>query len=120
MKTCFELLPMADGQKSYYGKAKVIQNDNVVYLLSYNTIVCSITFNGKDPTFDGNNVTFKKHWSGYSSTTQKHINSFRTCYGLPKISKKEWLNGTTTNENNTDMTWKDSLRAMYSRRNNKY
>lgn len=67
-------------QKSYYGKAKVIYNDNgSVSLKSYDTIVCTIK--------DGN---FVKLWDGYSATTMKHINDFRMMFNLPTLNKKEW------------------------------
>lgn len=68
-------------QKSYYGKAKVIETDNKVQLQSYQTIVCEID---KD-----NN--FIRLWNGYSVTTMKHINDFRMAFGFDSLSKKEWL-----------------------------
>ena len=117
MKTMFELSPMADNRKSYYGKAKIIQDGNRAALLSYNTIVCEIIFPGNVPTFDGNGITFRRLWNGYSATTQRHINSFRNCYGLAGIGKQEWL-ALPINGSNS-MTWQDSLRTMYARRNNK-
>lgn len=35
-------LPYYDGRKSFYGKAKVIEDDKRISLKSYNTIVCYI------------------------------------------------------------------------------
>lgn len=35
-------LPCYDGRKSFYGKAKVIEDDKRISLKSYNTIVCYI------------------------------------------------------------------------------
>lgn len=67
-------------QKSYYGKAQVIYNDDgSVSLKSYDTIVCMIK--------DGD---FVKLWDGYSATTMKHINDFRMMFNLPTLNKKEW------------------------------
>jgi hypothetical protein len=77
MKT-FELIPTRN--KSYYGKAKVIQvNENLIQLQSYNTIVCEID-NGK----------FKRLWSGYSATTMKHINDFLNLYNIDGGGKSWW------------------------------
>lgn len=68
-------------QKSYYGKAQVILDDNGnLQLKSYNTIVCYI---------DRYN-NFHKTWNGYSNTTAKHINDFRKLNGLEPINKKVW------------------------------
>lgn len=68
-------------QKSFYGKAVIIDTIGAIQLRSYNTIVCEI-----DKATD----TFVRMWRGYSATTMKHINAFRETYGYPKLSKKEW------------------------------
>lgn len=61
-------------------RARVYECDNNVDLLeSYSTIVAS---------YDG---AFRKHWQGYSATTMKHINIFRAWYGLPSLSKHDWV-----------------------------
>lgn len=70
-------------QGSYYGKAKIITQNNIVYLKSYETIVCA---------YDQENNIFIRFWSGYSITIMKHINDFRKLFGLSGMSKKEWLN----------------------------
>lgn len=70
----------AYNQKSYYGKAIVIETETEnIYLKSYNTIVCGIV--------DG---VFVRFWDGYSVTTQKHINDFRYMNGLSSMGKSEW------------------------------
>jgi len=69
----------ATRQKSYYGKAKVIEENGKTSLVSYSTKVCEIE-NGR----------FVRLWGGYSRTTANHINDFRRLYGLPTLSKKEW------------------------------
>ena len=68
-------------QKSFYGKAKVVMDGEKAYLQSYNTFVCCM---------DENNQ-FHRLWSGWSATTARHVNAFRSAYGLQMISKKEWL-----------------------------
>ena len=73
----------ATTQKSYYGKASILENEKVIALKSYNTIVCFIEKETGD---------FKKSWSGWSSTTAKHVNDFRILQGLNKINKKQWEN----------------------------
>lgn len=72
----------AFNQKSYYGKAKVITTEKARYLLSYDTIICRLSFGGE----------FRKLWEGWSATTAKHINDFMrfTRFGRG-FSKKEWL-----------------------------
>lgn len=50
-----------------------------VKIYSYNTLVAVIE-NGK----------FIRKWSGYSSTTIKHINQVLVTLDMPKISKKDW------------------------------
>lgn len=70
-----------DFTKKFYGKAKIIEFNGVLYLKSYKTIVCAIS--GND---------FIKFWDDYSATTQKHINAFRALYGLNSIGKKDYLN----------------------------
>lgn len=70
----FELKPIST-QKSFYGKAQVIKVNGWTFLKSYQTIVCGVdSANG-----------FHRFWDGYSSTTMKHISSFRG-----GMSKKEW------------------------------
>lgn len=68
-------------QKSFYGKAKVVMDGGKAYLQSYNTFVCCMDENGQ----------FHRLWSGWSATTARHINAFRSAYGLQMISKKEWI-----------------------------
>jgi hypothetical protein len=63
-----ELSPLNSNRKSFYGKAKVlIQDDGTIQLQSYNTIVCEIdTYNN-----------FNMLWDGKSNTTTRHINEFK-------------------------------------------
>ena len=74
----------ARNQKSYYGKALVIENDKNIKLQSYETIVA--VFNKKT------NVLKINGW--YSMTTSKHINDFAKMCGYYKsLSKKEIKDG---------------------------
>lgn len=92
-------------QKSYYGKAMVIEDNNKVQLKSYDTIVCEID--------DGGN--FVKLWNGYSVTTMKHVNDFRKLFNLETLNKKAWDNLPCENKkkykivfSNGFVTWKTS------------
>lgn len=76
-----ELLPN-NGQKLFGGKAVIVKSEHLDVLYSYRTPVAMIIRNG------GSN--FVRLWDGYSSTTMRHINTFRSIYGLDAISKKEW------------------------------
>lgn len=78
MNTSYNLIPTR--QKSYYGKAKVIEGGGVYSLQSYETIVCRFDVNGG----------FVRLWGGWSATTAKHVNDFRNLFGLPALSKREW------------------------------
>lgn len=76
----FELKPVYDKAKSFYGKAFVIENDNGdIELRSYDTIVARIR-NGK----------FQRLWNDYSVTTMRHINSFIETYGINGGGKAWW------------------------------
>lgn len=80
MKT-FELTP-TNGRKSFYGKARVIEENGVSQLESYDTIVAE--YNPR-----GNKV---RVFGYYSPTTATHINAFLNYYGFDSCSKKELEN----------------------------
>lgn len=62
-----ELTAQYDTRASFYGKAKVIYQDNgIIQLQSYDTIVCETDNNGN----------FKMLWNGKSQTTNRHIKEF--------------------------------------------
>lgn len=65
-------------RKSFYGKMKVIERDREKLLQSYNTIVCKLDSCGN----------FKRLWSGWSATTQRHVNAFVDYYGMPELGGK--------------------------------
>ncbi len=65
-------LPCYNGRKSFYGKAKVIEQNGEKILLSYNTKVCKIDRNGN----------FVMLWDGKTNTTCCHIKSFKIHFGI--------------------------------------
>ena len=71
-----ELKPLYS-QKSFYGKALVIDEKGVKTLQSYQTKVCRIDEKGN----------FERLWNGYSVTTMKHIHAFRLACGLQGMNK---------------------------------
>ena len=98
-----------NGRKSYYGKAVLTVDGGLVTLYSYDTPVAEIIGD-----------TFNRLWDGYSTTTMKHVNTFRHAYGLNSIGKSEW-NALPVKKiekrNGPDMTPAESYRAMIARRN---
>ena len=84
----WEILPNGCGrnQKSFYGKARCLMTEKGWYLLSYDTIVCSLHAN--DDTGEIN--VFRRYWTDYSATTAKHINAFLHNFNLRGLNKKEW------------------------------
>ena len=77
----FELTP-TNGRKSFNGKARVIEENGVSKLLSYDTFVAEF-----------NHAENKMKVNGYfSPTTATHINSFLNYYGFDTCSKKELEN----------------------------
>ena len=75
----------ATTQKSYYGKAVIIEEKDdfsgETLLKSYETIVCKVTAGG----------VFVKLWNGYSRTTMNHVNDFRRLFGMPTLNKSAWM-----------------------------
>lgn len=68
----YELTPMKDRRKSFYGKAKVIEHDNgTIQLQSYDTIVCEIV-----------GGVFRMLWDGRTQTTTRHINEFKYQFNI--------------------------------------
>lgn len=75
-------LPVMQGRvKSFYGKAKVIEEDNGEKVLqSYNTKVCKITSSGE----------VVRMWAGYSVTTMRHVNNFLIFFNVDGGGKSWW------------------------------
>lgn len=75
-----ELTPL--NRKSFYDKAKMINESGVIKLKSYDTIVAQYDPQTKKVTVNG--------W--YSTTTARHINAFLVHFGFNKMSKAEMQN----------------------------
>lgn len=73
----YNLEPIYDTRKSFYGKAKIVIYNNIIDLISYNTVVARIE-DGKIKVFG---------W--YSQTTARHINEFLKQNGFKSMTKKE-------------------------------
>ena len=72
-----ELRPIYCRQKSFYGKAKIIRENGIIKLKSYDTIIAEIK-NGK------------LHINGfYSATSTKHLTEFVRQNGFKTGTKKE-------------------------------
>ena len=103
-------LPVMQGrEKSFYGKARIIETENGEKVLqSYNTFVCRITAAGR----------FVRMWGGYSATTMRHVNSFLSFYDMNGGGKSWWDMQPVETEKPkaADMTPAESLKAMYYRR----
>ena len=78
-KRIYELHPVFDGAKSFYGKATIRTEGDDIILRSYNTDVAKISC-GK----------FIRLWSGYSATTMRHVAEFHKQAGLGGIGKADW------------------------------
>ena len=74
-----ELLPYYDSAKSFYGKAKVIEVENDVFLISYDTIVA----------FFNRDAKVAQVYGTYSATTLRHIKEFLKQSGFKAESKKQ-------------------------------
>lgn len=74
-----ELCPYYDSAQSFYGKAKVFEIENDVYLMSYDTIVASYNRKHRIP------IVFDT----YSATTLRHIKEFLKQNGFKAENKKQ-------------------------------
>jgi hypothetical protein len=74
-----ELCPYYDSAKSFYGKAKVIEIENDVFLMSYDTIVA----------FFNRDAKVAQVYGTYSATTLRHIKEFLKQSGFKAESKKQ-------------------------------
>ena len=76
----YNLEPVHDSAKSFYGKAVVTEyNDRYSILKSYDTDVAAIK--------DGE---FIRLWNGYSVTTMRHINEYIAQNGIEGGGKAWW------------------------------
>lgn len=80
-----ELTPVISGRKSFYGKAKVINDhaSGVLFLESYNTTIGVIK--------DG---VFYRTWDGESETSARHATDFAYQYGAKNAGNGlKWWRG---------------------------
>lgn len=66
--------------EGFNGRALVIPVENGYILQSYYTKVAVIR-----------NGEFFRTWEGFSVTTLKHVNAFRSFAGMQALSKREWI-----------------------------
>lgn len=74
-----ELCPYYDSAQSFYGKAKVIEIENDVFLISYDTIVA----------FYNRETKIAEVVDTYSATTLRHIKEFLRQNGFKAETKKQ-------------------------------
>lgn len=74
-----ELCPYYDNTQSFYGKAKVIEIENDVFLVSYDTIVA----------FYNRETKIAEVVDTYSATTLRHIKEFLRQNGFKAETKKQ-------------------------------
>lgn len=74
-----ELCPCYDSAKSFYGKAKVFEIGNDVFLMSYDTIVACYNRGAR----------FAQVFDTYSATTLRHIKEFLRQSGFKAETKKQ-------------------------------
>lgn len=74
-----ELCPHYDSAQSFYGKAKVFEIENDVFLMSYDTIVA----------FFNRDTKIAKVMDTYSATTLRHIKEFLRQSGFKAENKKQ-------------------------------
>lgn len=74
-----ELSPCYDSAQSFYGKAKVFEIENDVFLMSYDTIVA----------FYNRETKIAKVVGTYSATTLRHIKEFLKQNGFKAETKKQ-------------------------------
>jgi hypothetical protein len=77
--TMMELCPYYDSAKSFYGKAKVFEIENDVFLVSYDTVVA----------FYNRDTKIVQVYDTYSATTLRHIKEFLKQSGFKAESKKQ-------------------------------
>ena len=75
-----DLTPI-NGRKSFNGKCRIIEENGVSQLESYNTIVAEYNHRTNDV----------KVYNYYSATTLTHINAFLHYYGFDTCTKQELI-----------------------------
>ena len=78
----YELTARYDARKSFYGKAKIVENNNILTLFSYGTKVAEID--------TAKNTA--KIFNAQSQTTLRHIKEFFNQSGFRADNKQQMLN----------------------------
>lgn len=87
----YNLEPKNDGCKSFYAKAKVIEEYNSISLISYNSCICQIQRDeDQEPTVKIYNVTdyYGKSLT-FSHTSLRHLKEFLNQQGFGSLSKSD-------------------------------
>jgi hypothetical protein len=87
----FELMPKWDARKSFYGKARVRNNDGDLELISYSTRVAVIYNTKTDSNGEWLNEPSASVYGSYSATTLRHIKEFLLQNGFKAENKKQIL-----------------------------
>ena len=80
----YELAPVFDSCKSFYGKARVKVDGNALYLVSYSTVVATVTY-----LPDG--AKLARITGIYSRTTTRHIREFLRQHGFKPGTQAELI-----------------------------
>lgn len=72
--TISELYPIHDSRKSFYGKAKVVTEGNLISLYSYDRLIETLDMESGELT--------KTEYYNYSVTTRRHQREFERQRGL--------------------------------------
>ena len=83
------LEPIYSRQKSFYNKAYITQENNIIKLYSYDTLVLTITFNVNTKKYQLNYNIPKGYL--FSQTTSKHIKECLRQYNFNINTKKELI-----------------------------
>lgn len=68
-------------QKSFYGKAMVVEEGNKRTLISYETEMLTVEY--------GSVIEFNRNEYNYSRTTMKHVNDFLQRMGMSRTNLEE-------------------------------
>lgn len=98
----YELTPRYDSRQSFYGKAHIVEDDDLIQLQSYETIVV-----------DFNRETLMVELSGeYSRTTSRHIAEFLHWLGDHYIDHNVWEAVRTIQEEQKIRSFAEFLRRV--------
>lgn len=86
----YNLEPKFDSAKSFYGKAKVVEEYDAISLISYKSCICQIRRQGLDDVISIYDVTdYYGRSLTFSSTSLRHLKEFLKQNGLVANSKQQ-------------------------------